>query len=329
MNNRPIHQNLDTSYVDLSSLVQYLRKRQFVGSIKISLSGYTAEILINEKNPLKVRERDLITGRVSEGVEAFKKLLIRAREPGGTIDVYQRRNSKSADNRAVPKVSKPPRATALKPKKEIPVPDPIVDFAREGQASPPVRNGKNGHVRSGYLDGRANAGAGLSKTNTYEEKIPERLTSLPDFPFELTNSVEQKAQNKELAADDWQILLKLTVEILGVVDRSLSTHHLDFAAAFRKARAEIADDYPFMNPSSGVFDYQNHRIMMGEQVNHTVFVRSIVESLKRILVRLGGNPKFDILYRDTAHMIIELIRKRGPHYDRYGFTSPLRNMLGI
>jgi hypothetical protein len=89
MNNRPIHENLDTSFVNLSALVKYLRRRQFVGNVRIELSSYEADIVLTAENGLKVREHDQITGRISEGEEALQRLLIRAREPGGIIHVYQ------------------------------------------------------------------------------------------------------------------------------------------------------------------------------------------------------------------------------------------------
>ena len=89
MKNRPIHENLDTSFVNLSALVKYLRRRQFVGNVRVELSSYEADIVLTAENGLKVREHDQITGRISEGEEALQRLLIRAREPGGIIHVYQ------------------------------------------------------------------------------------------------------------------------------------------------------------------------------------------------------------------------------------------------
>lgn len=89
MKNRPIHENLDTSFVNLSALVKYLRRRHFAGSVRVELSGYEADIVLTAENGLKVREHDQITGRVAEGEEALQRLLIRAREPGGIIHVYQ------------------------------------------------------------------------------------------------------------------------------------------------------------------------------------------------------------------------------------------------
>ena len=89
MKNRPIHENLDTSFVNLSALVKYLRRRQFVGNVRVELSGYEADIVLTAENSLKVREHDRITGRISDGEPALQRLLIRAREPGGIIHVYQ------------------------------------------------------------------------------------------------------------------------------------------------------------------------------------------------------------------------------------------------
>ena len=90
MKSRPVHENLDTSFVNLSALVKYLRRRQFVGNVRVELSGYEADIVLTAENDLKVREHDQVSGRISEGEDALQRLLIRAREPGGIIHVYQR-----------------------------------------------------------------------------------------------------------------------------------------------------------------------------------------------------------------------------------------------
>ena len=55
MKNRPIHENLDTSFVNLSALVRYLRRRQFVGNVRVELSGYEADIVLTAVNQMRVR----------------------------------------------------------------------------------------------------------------------------------------------------------------------------------------------------------------------------------------------------------------------------------
>src|SRR5215203_5540289 len=89
MKNRPIHENLDTSFVNLSALIKYLRRRQFAGHVRVELSGYEADIYLTAENGLKVREYDHIAGRIAEGEETLQRILIRSREPGGIINVYQ------------------------------------------------------------------------------------------------------------------------------------------------------------------------------------------------------------------------------------------------
>ena len=89
MKKEPIHQNLSTSFVNVTALVNYLRGLQFVGSIRIELSSYEADIIFSSSNKITAREYDHIAGRISHGEHALQRILIRAREPHGRIHVYR------------------------------------------------------------------------------------------------------------------------------------------------------------------------------------------------------------------------------------------------
>jgi|SRR5829696_5805388 len=89
MKKQPIHENLNTSFVDVAALVRYLRRLQFVGSIRIELSSYEADIIFTTSNTIRAREYDHIAGRISQGEHALKRILIRAKEPHGRIHVYK------------------------------------------------------------------------------------------------------------------------------------------------------------------------------------------------------------------------------------------------
>jgi len=88
MNTDPIHQNLSTSFVNIAALVRHLRELQFVGSVHIDFSSYEADIILNGSRPVRAREYDHIAGRISQGEHAFKRILVRAKEPHGRIHVY-------------------------------------------------------------------------------------------------------------------------------------------------------------------------------------------------------------------------------------------------
>lgn len=95
MSKFPIHKNLNTSFVNLASLVRHLRSLQFVGSVRIELSSYEAEIEFADSGSIHAREQDHIAGRLSFGEDALQRIMIRSKEPGGLIHVY---NGSEADD---------------------------------------------------------------------------------------------------------------------------------------------------------------------------------------------------------------------------------------
>jgi len=300
MKTRPIHENLDTSFVNLSALLRYLQRRQFVGRLRVELSGYEADIHLLEGNKMQVREHDRIAGRIAEGEEALQRLLIRAREPGGTINVYQ--------------MTSEPAKTAA----PAAPPQPVAEIKASVNNFPKtVANGNsNGHQTSAPV--------------VMPENLPSKPNvSLPNFPFDLTNEVEAKArQTQQLSPADWQTLLQLVGELLGTIDETLAGAHLNFSAALLKIRAEIAPDYPFLNPASGIFEYAGGKVTMREPASAKLFVASINEALRRMLEKLGSSRKFAEIYRAVVQKVLALIHQRKPLYEKFFITPQLEKMVG-
>jgi hypothetical protein len=319
MKNRPIHENLDTAFVNLSALLRYLRRRQFDGSIRVELSGYEADITLTADNQIKVREYDQIAGRIADGEEALQRILIRAREPGGIVHVYQNMPAAAA------KPEKP--AEAVKSEKIEPK---TAEKPAPAQAAPAVPAGNSFTVKPA-ANGNGN---GHSKKVLPDEPVKpveadtKPVTKLPDFPFELSNRVEEKAKQAQLPAADWQTLLNLTAELLRTVDNALANADLDFTAAFQKACGEIASDYPFFDPRSNTFSYSSGKVKITEQVSPKLFVAGINGSLRRIFDKLAANRKFADIHRYTMQKISGLIENRKPLYDKYFITPQLEKIIG-
>lgn len=299
MNNRPLHENLDTSFVNLSALVRYLRRRQFTGSVLVKLAGYDGEISFSADGEMRIREHDSIAGRIAEGEEALQRLLIRAREPGGIVNVYE------AVEEAIPlpaeKIEPPaPENFIVQPK------ETIVELVAET----PHKNGN-------------------SKAAKIEMPVVENNSPQPKFPFAFSNNYEAKARPVNLDPSEWQMLLNLTAELLRTVDRTIAEANLDFTAAFEKARTEISGDYPFLNPSANIFDYRDGKIIVRRQINAKLFAASINEALRRILEKLGRNPKFANVYRTATENIFALLKQRKPLYDKFTFTPALEKIIGV
>ena len=315
MKNRPVHENLDTSFVNLSALVRYLRRRQFAGNISVELSGYEADITLTATSEMRVREHDRIAGRISEGEEALQRLLIRAREPGGIINVYQ-----AAEEVVAATTEK--TARLVEEATQIIEEKPLVIETESVSIIPklPHQNGNNGNGNHKIAEVESPINA---------EDLSQPKLNAAEFPFEFSNNFETRARELNLPTQDWQMLLNLTAELLNAIDKTLAGANLEFTLAFEKARTEIASDYPFLNPASGIFDYRTGRITVREQINAKLFVASINEAVRRILEKLGRSPKFSNVYLITTHKILALIEKRQPLYDKFFITPQLARTIGI
>ncbi len=300
MKNRPLHENLDTSFINLSALIRYLRRRHFVGKVRVELCGYEADVILTADNQMKVLEHDAIAGRISEGEEALQRLLIRAREPGGVIHVYQKvkETAPILENSESTGEKKPSAAKS-----------PFV----EKSAKPSHQNGNSKTAKAEPL--------------ILKENLPPPKPNLPKFPFELSNNFEAKAGQTNFEPSDWQTLLNLTAELLRLIDKSFTEANLDFSAAFEKARAEVAADYPFLNRSANTFVYKDGRLVVREQINFKFFAASINELLRRILEKLGRNPKFSNLYRIITEKIRVLVERRRLLYDKFTITPSLEKAI--
>lgn len=321
MKTRPVYENLDTSFVNLSALIKFLRRRQFAGSIRVELTNYEADITLVADKPLRVREYDRAAGRISEGEESLQRLLIRAREPNGVISVYGETGT------AAPAVETPlPLVEEFSIIEEIKLAEKIAlvyETVPAAAAEIPVINiipekpPQNGHSKK------------TTDRLPREKNSPQEPAAPPDFPFVLNNIGEDQARRTALAPADWQMLLNLTAELLKTIERTLAEANLEFAPAFEKARAELAVDYPFINPAAGIFDYKNGKIVVRRQINAQLFAAAVNEALRRILTKLGKNPKFLNVHLTAVEKIILLIEKRKPLYEKFHITPHLSKTIGI
>ncbi len=86
---RPVYENLDTAFVNVAALLRYLQARKFTGRIHVELDEYAADLFLKADAAPRVRETDYASGRTAEDDAALQRLLVRAREAGGLVSVYE------------------------------------------------------------------------------------------------------------------------------------------------------------------------------------------------------------------------------------------------
>lgn len=312
MKNLPVYENLDTSFVNLAALVRFLRERQFAGNLALQLDGYQAEIVFDGRGGISASEHDRIAGRIAEGDEAYARLLIRARISGGTINVYQT-VSETFESTVDLSLSEP---QSFEEKQIVQnefsnlLPFPAASFSAS----------------------KDEPDFDLIEEAERQNSSPVETKPSP-LPMEFSNRVEERARRQTSATTpaEWQTLLQITGELLGAIDKTLAGAGLNFQAAFAKARVEIADDYPFFRSSpADSFFYENGVVeMRGAPVNAKIFVAGINEALRRMLEKLGANPKYAEVHRQTVQRILALIYSRRDLYDKFSITPQIEKILGV
>jgi hypothetical protein len=232
---RPIHENLDTAYVNLAALLRYLRGRDFVGRVDVVLDEYEAEVLLEGASAPRVREINHAAGREAEGEAALQRLLVRASEPGGRISVYD----ESAE--------------------EV-----------------------------------------LTAGTDAAEFAP---SPSPAEPW----TEEEGVETEEMG---WTDLLRLSGDLIAAVERAALSFGADFAAMFRAARLELADDFSFLDPATQRFQYARGVASMHIQPPMDAYLSGISETLRRVVDGLASAQRGQSVRERVALELAVLARRR-------------------
>src|ERR1051326_5587417 len=85
----PLYQNLDTTFVNLWSLLRKLTEQEFIGRVHIDLKDYSADVFLDGSSTPVVREIDRAANTDTIETGALHRVVLRARETPGTINVYE------------------------------------------------------------------------------------------------------------------------------------------------------------------------------------------------------------------------------------------------
>jgi hypothetical protein len=233
---------LNTSFVNLAALIRYLREKQFNGRLHIELDQYESDVFLYGPDSPSAWENDRATGREAQGDGVMQRLLVRAREPGGVITVYETIEEKS----------------------------------------------------------------GVSTANSFI--VPETFLTTPVVEVDLTT------------------LVAAAGELIAVIERASDTARVGFAERFHLARVELGDDYPFIDPTSGSFEYSDGAVTLESKPQPTTFVQAVSESLRRVVSSIAQEPDSSSFRELVAVELAVLSRRVG---DGLGdFTSQLNRIAG-
>ena len=304
-------ESLDTSYVNLESLIRYLRDHDFVGRLHLALDQYEADVFLYGADSPSVWESDHATGSGAQGDAAMERLLVRALEPRGLITIYERRLTEevAAPEPEQPTAFVPDKAMIIEPElqaeemREQPTPW-VPDKATISEPEPQV--------------------AAVPEQAAESDPIIETLSDL-EAAIEATR-LEPPAENV-----DWYKLLRISGELIAAVERAIESAGGNFSEYFRAVRVELGDDYPFLDPSVGEFNYANAVVQLQGRPQASAFIASLTEGLRRTVNKLASDDRNGAHLRERVALELAVAaRKHGtsmsefsPHLDRIAGTRVL------
>ncbi|HEY0408367.1 MAG TPA: hypothetical protein VGC89_21710 [Pyrinomonadaceae bacterium] len=250
---RPVYEHLDTAFVNLAALLRYLQQRAFVGRVHVVLEEYEAEVSLDEGGGApRVREVDHATGRRAEDEAALARLLVRSREPGGLINVYEGAAGETAAG-AASLIDEPEAA------------------AEEDAASP-------------------------------QPLTPEEM--------------------------EWRDLLRASGEVIAAVERAALSAQADFAAMFRAARLELADDFSFLDPATRRFEYAHATVRLKSRPGMKAYVAGVCECLRRVVEKMAKGAQSKRLRERVALELAVLARRRQTQLARFKLAQQFDRIAG-
>lgn len=298
-----LHENLDTTFVNLWSLLRSLTQKNFVGRVHVELKDYSADILMDGSRTPMVHEIDRAAGTETIEEAALHRVVLRARETPGTITVFEGANKTSTPQGEVSPVS----ATAAPAAKSL----ESVSIS----PAPPSRPVDVGQPR---ITEEQSTTPQSSKVNTEPE------IAVPLQPVaELSESLYRTGSYQ-----DWPAILETTGELIAAIERGLNATGANFGELFNAVRLELADDYSFLDPLTRAFAYTNGVASLDSKPPVNVFVSGLSEALRRTVDRAAIGERVRRVRERVALEMLTVARKRNEVLERSGFATQLDRIAG-
>jgi hypothetical protein len=173
---------------------------------------------------------------------------------------------------------------------------------------------------------RASEPGGL--VSVYETSVEER----PSVPAS-TASIEAEQAGEESTDqppedDGWPDLLRLSGELIGTVERAALSTGADFNGLFRAVRLTLADDFSFLDPATGRFEYDNGAVELHGKPGDNAYISGISEALRRVVNKISVGPRASSVRERVALEMAVLARRRQSQLAHFKLTPQLNRIAG-
>ncbi len=329
---RAEYANLNTSFVDFDGLVQDLKANGFTGYVEVSFWEYEGVLFVD--NGTIVNGVEETTHARSTGQEAVSGIMRQAEEKNGSVSVY----SLAADMVTM-------LASVLK--SEVVHKDLNTDFSDLAQLVAKLQSdGHTGYVEAALKGGKGSAMILFRSGEVVESMLSsgsEVLSGTQALPhiMEAASSVgavfnvyrtalEEAFENTEeiLVALELPQLLILWQNVVATVERIADGHagKGSFLDALRDSLIESAEEYPFLDPFAGEFDYRDGLITYSGPASERLS-RALGRTLSATVSRMvDGLPGVDLV-AEVRQGLALVVEERADAVQRYGLMDVMPELF--
>src|SRR5207244_150621 len=128
--------------------------------------------------------------------------------------------------------------------------------------------------------------------------------------------------------NDWPAILATAGELIGAVERGINAVGGNFSSLFEATRAELADDYVFLDPIANTFQYSAGVVSLKRELPVSVFVSGVSEALRRAVDRIAVGDGGRRARERVALEMLSIARRRMEALERSGFQAHLDRIAG-
>lgn len=286
------HKELSTSYTKFDQLLQELAKNRFNGYIKLIFWGFEGVLVFDTGRIIQgyaSEQQQYLTGEAS-----VLRILAKAGENDGGIEIYQLRNETAASLGFAIKAAPPQNSGE---KEDISFKDIISAFEKDsatGYIDLQFR-GKKGMGTIYFLEGIPVETIVMSNTGKMVsgEKVLSKISEISD----LLQSVEIYRVNDPmplipgsafLVPWSHQGYLVFWREFFNYFRISVNEklRKYDLSRMIKRECLTLANEFPFLHPQTGALNISDEKFELGTILCHGEFLRALIKLLKNVLVQI-------------------------------------------
>ena len=331
------HRDLLTSFTDLPALLSNLKSEGFSGTIEIEFPENSGILLIDTGEIINAEAKGKGGSNRMIGSEAIQFLLSLSKQKDGLLNIYQFLPEQVA-------------TIAGNLQCEILFKELSTDFTRLDRLLLKLREEKHHgfieiftktHEARGVLFLQEGEPIEMFTTSESGPSVFGRK-SIPTFVenagkegailnvYRTQGKTSQVEEPVPVEVDDLKELLFIFQEVFSKVENLVDgiSQKGRFLSAFKKALLEKANEYPFLDPFSGEFEYREGKIQYTGEGKEESFAKGMIECLRSTLYQLAQElPKNKIFSFKLKGEINAALKSHQETVKRLGIEAALSSMF--